>query len=180
VRNTGLWYDISTRSAIYACESENPAPLPAGGWAQFFPSKNNQLLVRVGVSFISVEQACHNAETEIPDFNFSRVRNAAKDAWREKLSVIEIDATGVSKDIQKLFWSGVYRSMISPQDYTGENQLWNSTEPYYDSFYCIWDSFRSTQPLLTLIDPVSHTRMVRGLIDIYRFEGECLRFWGGI
>lgn len=168
VRNTGAWYDIYTRNVIYP---RNPVPLPAGGWAQFFPPKNNQVLVRVGVSFLSIEQACHNAETEIPSFDFSSVQKAAEAAWREKLSVIEVDATDVSKDMQTLFWSGVYRSMISPQDYTGENPLWESKEPYYDSFYCIWDSFRSTHPLLTILDPASQARMVRSLIDIYRFEG---------
>lgn len=43
--------------------------------------------------------------------------------------------------------------------------------PDYDSFYCIWDSYRSIHPLITLVDPYSQTLMVRALIDIYRFEG---------
>ncbi|OQO05289.1 hypothetical protein B0A48_09056 [Cryoendolithus antarcticus] len=46
-----------------------------------------------------------------------------------------------------------------------------SKEPCYDSFYCIWDSFRSIHSLITLVDPVSQARMVRSLIDIYRYEG---------
>jgi putative alpha-1,2-mannosidase len=171
-----VWFDVSNHTATYPREIANPDPLPAGGWTQFIPARNNQILVRVGISFMNIQQACRNAESEIPDFDFEAVREAAEYAWRDKLSVIEIDTAGVGKDIQTLFWSGVYRSMISPQDYTGENPLWKSTEPYYDSFYCIWDSFRSTHPLLTLIDPESQTRMVRALIDIYRFEGECSIF----
>lgn len=129
-------------------------------------------MVRVGLSFISVEKACNNAESEIPDADFQGVLSAAEEVWRKKLSVIQVNATGVSAELQTVFWSGTYRSMISPQDYTGENPLWNSTEPYYDSFYCIWDSFRSIHPLLTLLDPHSQTLMVRTLIDIYRFEGQ--------
>jgi hypothetical protein len=31
--------------------------------------------------------------------------------------------------------------MINPQDYTGENPLWKSKEPYFDSFY--WYAHRS-------------------------------------
>lgn len=54
----------------------------------------------------------------------------------------------------------------------GENPLWQSNEPYFDSFYCIWDSFRSTHPLLTLVDPHAQAMMIRGLIDIYRHEGK--------
>ena len=123
------------------------------------------------LSFISPQQACRNAETEIPDFDFGRTLAAAEAVWKEKLSVLSIDATGVDASLQTVFWSGVYRSMLSPQDYTGENPLWESSEPYYDSFYCIWDSFRSIHPFILLVDPHSQTQMVRSLIDIYRHEG---------
>jgi putative alpha-1,2-mannosidase len=90
--------------------------------------------------------------------------------------VVEVDATGIDDELQTVFWSGIYGSMISPQDYTGENYLWDSTEPYYDSYYFIGDSFRSIHPLLTLLDPESQTLMVRSLIDIYRHEGELIDF----
>tara|TARA_R110002060_G_scaffold57397_2_gene67642 strand:- start:360 stop:1496 length:1137 start_codon:yes stop_codon:yes gene_type:complete len=175
LRDTGVW--INNRAGSQpkmlkrVADGVNSPPLPAGAWTQFHPPPNNQILARVGVSFISTEKACQNAEAEIPDFGFDKVQSAAQDTWREKLSVIEVDATGVSEELQTVFWSGTYRSMISPQDYTGENPLWNSTEPYYDSYYCIWDSFRSIHPLLTLLDPQSQTLMVRSLIDIYRHEG---------
>jgi hypothetical protein len=39
----------------------------------------------------------------------------------------------VSEELQTTFWSGLYRTMLMPQNYTGENPLWNSTEPYFDS-----------------------------------------------
>lgn len=153
--------------------NKSPEILPAGAYARFnAPTTSNQILARVGLSFISVAQACSNAEREIPDFDFNGTLAIAEEAWRDKLSVVEIDAGGVSEDLQTVFWSGVYRSMISPQDYTGENPLWNSTEPYYDSYYCIWDSFRSIHQLITLLDPESQTRMVRSLVDIYRHEGK--------
>lgn len=146
---------------------------PAGGWIQFRkPDKNNQIIVRVGMSFVSEDQACKNAQKEIPKNDFDGVAKAAADAWREKLSVITIKPGGVSEVLLKAFWSGVYRTMISPQDYTGENPFWDSGEPYYDSFYCIWDSFRSIHPLLTLLDPHSQTLMVRSLLDIYKHEGK--------
>lgn len=145
---------------------------PDGGWAQFErPDSLNQLLVRVGMSFINEAKACANAESEVPSFEFESVVQYAENAWEEKLSVIEIDQDCVSDSLLTAFWSGVYRSMISPQDYTGENPLWDSDEPYYDSFYCIWDSFRSIHPFITLVDPQSQTLMVRALLDIYKHTG---------
>jgi putative alpha-1,2-mannosidase len=151
----------------------SPSDRPAGAWLQFDkPAQNNQVIVRVGMSFINEAQACMNAEKEIPKLNFDTVHSDAAYAWSEKLDVITIEDGGVSDVIKKAFWSGVYRSMISPQDYTGENPKWQSSEPYYDSFYCIWDSFRSIHPLITLLDPHSQTLMVRSLLDIYKYEGK--------
>ncbi|KAK0640871.1 alpha-1,2-mannosidase-like protein [Cercophora newfieldiana] len=144
----------------------------AGTWVQFQKPEDHTILARVGVSFISVDKACANAEKEIPDFSFLRVEKAAREVWSEKLGAVEVDATGVSEELQTTFWSGLYRTLLSPQNYTGENQLWNSSEPYFDSFYCIWDSFRAQHPLLSIIDPEAQTEMVRTLVDIYRHEGK--------
>ncbi|KAI4859467.1 glycoside hydrolase family 92 protein [Hypoxylon rubiginosum] len=144
----------------------------AGGWIHFDRPATGQIMARVGLSFISVQQACHNAETEIPDFGFEGVVKASENAWKEKLSVVKPDHAGLSDEFLTTFWSGLYRALISPQDYTGENQLWKSDEPYYDSFYCIWDSFRAQHPLLTIMDPAVQTKMVRSLIDTYKHEGK--------
>ncbi|KAJ2986065.1 hypothetical protein NUW58_g5212 [Xylaria curta] len=119
-----------------------------------------------------VRPGAQEPDPRASDFDFSRVVAAAEVAWREKLSVIKADHTGLNLDLLKTFWSGLYRTMLSPQDYTGENPLWKSDEPYYDSFYCIWDSFRAQHPLLTIIDPEIQTDMVRALIDIYKHEGK--------
>jgi len=100
------------------------------------------------------------------------VKRAADEAWRKKLNVITTLPGGVDRDLEVIFWSGFYRTMISPQDYTGENPLWESEEPYFDSFYCIWDSFRAQHPFLTIVDPMEQSRMVRALVDIYKHEGK--------
>lgn len=177
VKGAGVWANSRAGSAtvlkiVPGDIRQTPSLTPAGGWVQFEkPNKNNQLLARVGMSFVSEKQACTNAEREIPRNNFDVVVKAAEDAWRAKFDVITVEDGGVDEMFLKVFWSGVYRSMISPQDYTGENPNWGSGEPYYDSFYCIWDSFRSIHPLLTLLDPHSQTLMVRSLLDIYAHQG---------
>ncbi|EFX02646.1 glycosyl hydrolase [Grosmannia clavigera kw1407] len=178
VRDSGVFANNragnTTQSLRTFANGVDVPPVPAGAWVQFAPpAADDQILVRVGLSLVSVGQACTNAESELtgPDFDFDGTRTAAADAWRAKLAVVQIDDSGVDNNLSTVFWSGLYRAMISPQDYTGENPLWHSNEPYYDSFYCIWDSFRSIHSLLTLVDPQSQTLMVRSLIDIYRHEG---------
>lgn len=105
------------------------------------------------------------------------------------LSPIRVARKGVNSSMLMNFYSGIYRTMINPQDYTGENPLWNSTQPYFDSFYwyvtnptpgcllpiankrSLWDSFRSQLPFLTIFDPKSVSRMVSSLIDTQRHLG---------
>ncbi|KAI1631451.1 glycoside hydrolase family 92 protein [Biscogniauxia mediterranea] len=145
----------------------------AGAWIHFARAPRNHIMARVGVSFMSADQACASAEREIPGFDFGKAAEDVEAAWREKLSAVRPDQRGMSRDLLTTFWSGLYRSMLSPQDYTGENPLWaGSGEPYFDSFYCIWDSFRAQHPLLTVVDPGAQARMVRSLIDTYKHEGK--------
>lgn len=138
LRDVGSWVqnEATLNRTSVSVDGSRPAnDYSAGTFVRFHAPKDNTILARVGVSFMSVEQACSNAENEQPDFDFPGTVTAAETAWRDKLSVIDIDTDGVSTDLQKVFWSGAYRTMISPQDYTGENPLWESDEPYYDSYY---------------------------------------------
>lgn len=89
----------------------------------------------MGLSFMSIAQACHNAEHEIPNFDFNATRSAAVDLWTEKLAPIRVSRNGIDSSVLTNFYSGIYRTMVNPQNYTGENPLWSSAEPYFDSFY---------------------------------------------
>ncbi|KAK4652225.1 hypothetical protein QC762_609260 [Podospora pseudocomata] len=150
--------------------SINGYPLPGGAFVRF-SSGAEPILVRTANSFISAEQACKHAETEIPDYDFERVSEAAIEKWREKMSIIKVSPAGVEGSLLTNFYSGIYRTMVNPQNYTGENPLWESSEPYFDSFYCIWDLFRSQIPFLIITDPAAVAEMVRSLIDTYRHTG---------
>uniref|UniRef100_A0A093VGB8 Putative glycosidase n=1 Tax=Talaromyces marneffei PM1 TaxID=1077442 RepID=A0A093VGB8_TALMA len=176
VNETGIWVNNRAGTVVkdlFVTRGFNLFYLEAGGFVTFDSLSNHTLYARVGVSLVSTEQACQNAETEIPEptSNFADIQSAAEGVWREKFSPVSVNATGVSDDLQKLFWSGIYRTMLSPQNYTGENPLWSSDEPYFDSYYCIWDAFRVQYPLLTIIDPSAQSQMVRSLVDIYKHEG---------
>ncbi|KAL8359066.1 hypothetical protein RB601_008089 [Gaeumannomyces tritici] len=165
----GIWANSranATVKTLTISRSINGFPLPGGAFVRF-KSADKPILARTANSFISVDQACGNAEREIPDFDFAKAQDAATAAWREKLAPIKIDATGVDQSLVKTFYSGIYRTMINPQNYTGENPLWASGEPYFDSFYCLWDSFRSQIPFLVILDPSAVAQMVRSLIDTY-------------
>jgi putative alpha-1,2-mannosidase len=172
LRDNGIFVDSRASTDVkdlLISRSINGYPLPGGAFNRF--EKAGTILARVGVSLISSEQACSNAESEIPDYDFDGIHRAAVSLWRKKISPIKVSTTGITTDILTNFYSGIYRTMVNPQDYTGENPLWESDEPYFDSFYCIWDLFRSQMPFMTILDPASTARMIRSLIDTYRHEG---------
>lgn len=136
--DSGIFVDSRASAGVYdltISRSINGYPLPGGAFIRF-ESPKEPVTARVGLSFISSDQACANAEEEIPDFDFDSVQSAATDAWQEKISPIVV-STGGGVDPNQVtnFYSGIYRTMVNPQNYTGENPNWSSTEPYFDSFY---------------------------------------------
>jgi putative alpha-1,2-mannosidase len=174
VKDNGIFVNSRANATVKDLKishSINGKPLPGGGFVRFTSNPADGILARIAVSLISSEQACRSAESEIFDFDFNAVHKVAEDAWRSKLKPISVDATGVNGSFLTNFYSGIYRTMVNPQNYTGENPLWQSDEPYFDSFYCLWDSFRSQLPFLTILDPISITDMIRSLIDTYEHSG---------
>ncbi|KAF1964323.1 alpha-1,2-mannosidase family protein [Bimuria novae-zelandiae CBS 107.79] len=174
VRDNGIFVNSRANSSVKELKinrGTNNGPLPGGGFIRFTKNPDDGILARIAVSYISSEQACSNAEKEIPDFDFRATRQAAEEAWREKLDLITVSTEGVKTSLITNFYSGIYRTMVNPQNYTGENPNWESSEPYFDSFYCLWDSFRSQLPFLLINDPLALNDMVRSLIDTAKYEG---------
>lgn len=119
--------------------------------------------VKVGISFVSMEKAQQNVCPETFDGQLSNLRKA----WNEKLSKIEITGTDKQK---RMFYTGIYHTMLMPVDKSGENPHFSAT-PYYDDYYAIWDTYRTSMPLLTLIDEDRQRDMVNSLLNIYGHDG---------
>jgi len=146
-----------------------PAPVVSTGAYLTFAPGAKPVTFKIGLSFVSLEQAKQNALSEVPGFDFDATRKAAVAAWTKELSTIKI--TGGTPDERQQFATGLYHSMLMPVDRTGENPLWLTTGPTYDDFYCIWDTFRSSTPLLTLVAPKRVTNILQSLMDIQDHDG---------
>jgi predicted alpha-1,2-mannosidase len=142
---------------------------PLGLSFDFQPRAPQVIQAKVGISFISSAQARVNVGREIPGWSLAAVRLHSVDLWNRALSRIQLHGESESKGVQ--FYTAMYHTMLMPADRTGENPLWKSSEPYYDDYYAIWDTFRSSGPLLTLIAPDRQRDLIRSLIDIYRHTG---------
>ena len=162
----GTWMnsDLSPGSK----SAKGDAGSTSGAWLTF-SAPARPVLLKIGISFISVAQARQNLSAEIPAFDFEAVHSAAVAKWNKVLA--NIDIKGATPEQLQIFYTAIYHTMLMPTDRTGENPLWTSAEPYYDDYYAIWDIFRTSGPLLTLIAPERQTAIVRALVDLYRHEG---------
>lgn len=140
-----------------------------GGYFSYKVKAGEQLNVCVGISFISIEKARENVEKEVAGNSFDIIRNKARVTWETYLEKVSVE--GVSEEEKTMFYSALYRTIILPSDRTGENPYWDSVAPYYDDFYAIWDTFRSSSPLITLLWPDKQEEILNALIDIYEEEG---------
>jgi predicted alpha-1,2-mannosidase len=141
-----------------------------GAMLFFDEEKSDAIEMKIGISFISPLKAKQNIESEIPHWNFSQVLKETQTSWETILKKIDIgkDAT---VEQRKMFYTALYHTTLMPVDRTGENPLWENNTPYYDDFYAIWDTYRSSNPLITLITPSREVDIVNALLQIYKREG---------
>jgi len=142
---------------------------PIGASFDLTTKENQVVQAKVGISFISPEQAKQSVHQEIPAWDFPSVHAASKALWNTELAKLSL--SGESDSQRRQLYTAMYHIMLMPTDRTGENPGWQSNEPYYDDYYCIWDTFRSSSPLLTLISPDRQRDIIRSLVDIYRHTG---------
>ena len=119
--------------------------------------------LKVGISHICMEKSQQN----IPAVSFEEQWNTLRMVWQTKLAKIDVEGTEQQK---RMFYTAIYHTMLMPVDKAGENPHF-SVAPYYDDYYAIWDTYRTSMPLLTLIDEERQRDMVNSLLNIYRHDG---------
>ncbi len=161
-----------------------PEPRPGSGNGLIFKKKvkkGEELLVKVSLSFTGFEGAKLNA-TEIPHWDFDKVRSEAEKAWDKELSKIEIKSN--DKDKLSIFYTALYHTMIQPnivQDldgkYMGRDFKVHESRGFdYYTVFSLWDTFRAAHPLYTLIQQKRTADFINTFITQYE-QGGRLPVW---
>ena len=132
------------------------------------------ILLRVGLSPTSVDEAKKNLKLEIPSWDFDAVRQAAQNKWDESLSRIKIETS--NPNIRQTFYSALYHTMTAPTLYNNadgsyfgpDRKTHSGSGLQYYSTMSLWDTFRAENPLLTLIQPERVDDIVLSMLDFYR------------
>jgi predicted alpha-1,2-mannosidase len=136
-----------------------------------FGSEKN-ITVCIGTSFTGLSAARNNLNTEIPDWNFDRIRNETEKVWNETLGKIQVKG-GTEEELTK-FYTALYHCYQLPRiasDIDGSYQGFAQDTlirkaigfDYYDDF-SMWDTYRALHPLLTILEPERTRDMLRSLL----------------
>lgn len=127
--------------------------------AQFDMPAGGELLVKIGLSSRSAENAVRNLGTEIPGWDFDAVRQAARAKWNELLGRVEVEGSDAQ---MRNFYTALYHLFLHPDDISDCGE-----RPFYSTF-STWDTFRAAHPLYTILIP----ERVPDMVDSMLRQGE--------
>jgi predicted alpha-1,2-mannosidase len=168
---------VPKTSGVYGPHTQ-PAAESTGAWASFAPD-TEVVELRVGTSFLSIEQARANLKAQIPAWDFAAVQRKLRATWNEKLSRISVE--GATDDQQKIVYTALYHALLYPRIFSENGHYYSAFDDQIhpgESYtaYSIWDTFRAENSLLTLVAPERIPGMVTALLQNYK-EGGFMPKW---
>ncbi len=147
-----------------------------GAYAEFKPGQTIQ--VRIGTSFISIDQARENLRREIPGWDFRAVQEKLRAQWNQKLSRIQIAGTDSDKT---LIYTAMYHALLYPRIFSEYGHYYSAFDDSIHSgesytSYSIWDTFRAENSMLTLLAPERISGMITALLQNFK-EGGWMPKW---
>lgn len=143
-----------------------------GFFSEFETKKDEQVLLKAGISFVSMEGAAKNLLAEIKDFNFDAVHQHARILWSKVLDKVKV--SGGTEDEKRVFYTALYHTMIDPRCYTdvdgryvgGDHAIHQTSKFIKRTIFSGWDVYRSQFPLQNLINPSVVNDMVNSLVEL--------------
>ena len=172
--------------AYFAATASKPiesAEVKDGGIDINFGSiKGESVELKIGISYVSEENALLNLNEETKGVDFDGVYKNAVNEWENRLSSVKINA---NDDIKTIFYTALYHAMIMPTDFTdvnGEYLGFDKKAHKADGFtyrtdMSLWDTCRTTHPLYTLIAQDIQTDCLNSLVNMAQQGGGNLPRW---
>lgn len=171
------WDIYAGKYKLYTSYTREMSGDDVGVWFTYDTEADEAIEVKMGVSFVSIENARLNMQTEQPDFNFEKVRSDAFALWNNDLSKVRVE--GGTDDEKAIFYTGMYHLLIHPniiQDVNGEYPMMESLKVGHTTgnrytVFSLWDTYRNVSTLMTLLYPERQLDIIRSMIDMYKENG---------
>jgi predicted alpha-1,2-mannosidase len=149
---------------------------------RFTTSAGERVLVKVGISAVSIDGARRNLEAEAPGWDFDALHEAARREWREALERIEVE--GGTPEQRTVFYTALYHALLQPNTFTDVDGAYRGVDGAvhradgYTQYtvFSLWDTFRAAHPLYTLLEPARTTDFIRTFLSQYE-QGGLLPVW---
>ena len=171
-------YDKAKYNGFYRRfnEYENFPEMAGNDIRAYFNFDTNDLetiQIKFALSSVSSAGALNNLNTEIPHWDFDKVKNEAKEKWNKELSKIEVNS--IDDNDKKSFYTALYHTCLSPiiyQDvdgqYKGLDQNIHKAEGFTNyTIFSLWDTYRALHPLYTIIQPSRNNDMIKSMLAHY-------------
>jgi len=175
------WDPDQGKYKLYTTYGKELAGDDVGYYFNYDCDEGEQIEVQMGVSFVSIENARQNLNTEQPQFAFDNTRKQARQLWTETLNRVTVE--GGTEAQRRMFYTALYHTQIHPnilQDVNGqypemENfKIGNINKGQSSNRYTVfslWDTYRNVGQLMTLLYPDKQLDMVRSMIGMYKEWG---------
>ena len=156
------------------------------GFVNYSTKEGESVLVKVGISSVSIDGAKKNLDEENADWKFDKIKNEAEQLWNNHLSKIEVE--GGTEKQRRIFYTGLYHTAMAPvtlNDVDGKYRGGDHKVHSVDGFtrytvWSLWDIFRTQMPLYTIIEPSRMNDYMKTFLEIYKITGRLPHWeiWG--
>ncbi|WP_034259667.1 GH92 family glycosyl hydrolase [Altibacter lentus] len=177
-----LYFHIKFSHPVTVTYPPNKGISPTKAAFQVENPENEVVVVSVGISAVDIEGAQKNLDAEIADKDFEQLKREAESVWEKQLEKIVIETENDTHNIN--FYTALYHTMVAPnlyQDvdgrYRGMDLKIHQTSAFdYYTVFSLWDTYRATHPLYTLIEQERTNHFINTFLAKYD-EGGILPIW---
>jgi predicted alpha-1,2-mannosidase len=166
-KSSSVWQDASIAGGAKVAQGKH-----TGAWLDF--GNEHEVVLKVGISFVSEAGARDNLDKEIPDWNFTGVHANARTAWSNLLDRVAVE--GGTPEQRKIFYTGLYHSFLSPNVFSDAgggyvgfdhqvHSLAASRQKAQYANFSDWDTYRNTVQLQSLFEPEREGDMMQSLVN---------------
>lgn len=169
-----LWGDSAATQKSNIYKGNN-----VGCWFNFKVNPGEEILVKVGISYVSTANARANLQAENNFWNFENIKQKAFNSWNKELSKIEVNSN--LKNKKTIFYTGLYHTLLHPNiinDVNGQYPAMGTKKVMKVAkghnrytVFSLWDTYRNLHALLTLVYPERQSDMVQSMVNKYKESG---------
>ncbi len=159
----------NTDKLAFSDVSEEIKTSGAGAYLKFNTEEKEEILVKIALSFHSVEKAKEWLTKEIPLWDYDVIKKETVDIWEKTLGKIKISENATDEQ-KRMFYTCLYISHRMPRDRTGDFKEYGDSI-MIDDHIAIWDTFRCLYPLYTIIEPDFVSKTINSFITRFKTNG---------